>query len=119
MNKIKDFNYKNIYFSERIKHSMKFFDIVINEIYSTLKETFDEANTLDNIKNLGKFYPKLSKEFYHFLENYCDFGNREKLKNSIVFDIKNQKDFCRTIITYISGMTDNFAIELYNEIIRF
>lgn len=119
MNKIKDFNYKNIYFSERIKHSMKFFDIVINEIYSTLKETFDEANTLDNIKNLGKFYPKLSKEFYHFLENYCDFGNREKLKNSIVFDIKNQKDFCRAIITYISGMTDNFAIELYNEIIRF
>ena len=119
INKIKEFNYKNIYFSDRIQHSMRFFDIVINEIYNTLKSCFDKENTLNNIKNLKKFYPKLSNEFYHFLENYCDFGNREKFKNSLVFDIQTQEDYYHSILTYISGMTDNFAIEIYNEIIGF
>ena len=36
-----------------------------------------------------------------------------------IFDISNEKDFSKAIISYISGMTDNFAIDMYNEIIRF
>ena len=57
----------------------------------------------------------------NFIYNYYDFGNREslKLKNKILFSIDNEKDFCKAIIYYISGMTDNFAIEIYNEIINF
>ena len=35
------------------------------------------------------------------------------------FSIDNAKDFYKAIIYYISGMTDNFAIEIYNEIINF
>ena len=63
----------------------------------------------------------LLNRFYHFLENYCDFANRQelKLKNRIIFDISNENDFSKAIISYISGMTDNFAMEIYNEIIRF
>ena len=121
INKIKDFNYRNIYFSKKINSSIKFFELVINETYNTLKNCFDGENTLNKIKNLQKFYPKLSTGFYHFLENYANFSNREdlKLKNKIVFDFKNPKDFYSAILSYISGMTDNFAIEIYNEIIRF
>lgn len=121
MKKIKDFNYKYIYFSDRVKPSIKFFDIVINEIYSTLKKCFDGKNTLKNIQNLAVFYPKLSTGFYYFLENYCDFDNREslKLQNEITFDYTNKEDYCRSILSYIAGMTDNFAIKTYNEIIGF
>lgn len=121
INKIKDFNYKNIYFSDRIKPSNNFFKLVLNEIYDKLKNCFEEENTLNNIQKLKKFYPNLSNGFHDFLENYVDFGNREelKLKNKIVFNIKNKEDFYKAILTYISGMTDNFAIEIYNEIIRF
>ena len=84
-------------------------------------ESDDNTNTLLNLSNLKKFYPKLADGFYHFLENYCDFANREelKLKNKIIFDISNEQDFSRAIISYISGMTDNFVMEMYNEIIRF
>ena len=121
MNKIKEFNYKHIYYSRRTLTSIKYFELVINEIYDILKDCFDKENTLSNINNLSKFYPKLSKEFYHFIENYCDFADREelKLKNKIIFDVSNEKDFSKAIISYISGMTDNFAIDMYNEIIRF
>jgi len=121
MNKIKEFNYKHIYLSRRTRTSTRYFKLVINEIYDILKECYDKENTLLNLNSLRKFYPKLAGGFYHFLENYCDFANREelKLKNKIIFDISNQKDFSKAIISYISGMTDNFAMEMYNEIIRF
>ena len=121
MNKIKEFNYNHIYFSRRTRTSTKYFKLVINEIYDILKECYDKENTLQNLNSLRKFYPKLANEFYHFLENYCNFGNREelKLKNRIIFDISDEKDFSKAIISYISGMTDNFAMEMYNEIIRF
>ena len=121
MNKIKEFNYKHIYFSRRTITSTKYFELVINEIYDILKNCYDTDNTLLNLSNLKKFYPKLADGFYHFLENYCDFANREelKLKNKIIFDISNEQDFSRAIISYISGMTDNFVMEMYNEIIRF
>lgn len=121
LNKIKEFNYKNIYYSDRIMPSNNFFKLVINQIYDKLKNCFDEKNTLLNIKKLDKFYPILSNGFSDFLQNYTDFGNREelKLKNKVVFDINNKKDFYKSILSYISGMTDNFAIEIYNEIISF
>ena len=121
MNKIKEFNYKHIYFSRRTLTSIKYFELIINEIYNILKECYDKENTLTNLNSLSKFYPKLSAGFCHFLENYCDFSNRKelKLKNKIVFDILNENDFSKSIISYISGMTDNFAMEIYNEIIRF
>ena len=99
--------------------SNRYFEIVINEIYSLLKSTFDYSNTLKNVKKLSKFYPKLSENFSSFLCLYYDFDNREelKVKNKILFNKESETDFYKAIIYYISGMTDNFAIDIYNEII--
>ncbi len=121
MNKIKEFNYKHIYLSKRLEPSRRYFNVVINEIYDLLKSTYDNVNTLNNLQVLSKTYPKLGNGFINFIYNYYDFGNREnlKLKNKILFSIDNKRDFYKAIIYYISGMTDNFAIEIYNEIIHF
>lgn len=121
MNKIKDFNYKHIYLSPKVRNSIDYFSLVLNEIYNKLHDCFDGQNTLNKLYDLEKFYPKLYSGFYHFLENYCDFGNREELKlhNKIIFNVFDEKDYYKAIISYIAGMTDNFAIEIYNEIIRF
>lgn len=119
MNKIKDFNYKNIYSSKRLQPSNRYFNLVINEIYNTLKSCYNGKNTLDNLKILCKTFPKLGENFIDFIKNYYDFGNRKNLKNEILFSLDNEIDFYQVIIYYISGMTDNFAIETYNEIIHF
>ena len=121
INKINEFNYKYIYNCQRIQPSNRYFNIVLTEIYSLLKSTFEQNHTLENVENLNKFYPKLYKNFLSFLNNYFDLGNREnlKLKNQVVFNLNNEKDFYKAIIYFISGMTDNFAIEIYNEIIGF
>lgn len=121
MNKIKEFNYKNIYSSERIQPSVRYFNLVINEIYNILKSTYSSTNTLENLNNLRKTYPKLGDSFISFIYNYYDLENRNtlKLKNKTLFSLDNKQDFYKSIIYYISGMTDNFAIEIYNEIIHF
>ena len=48
-----------------------------------------------------------------------NIGNRTGLNNKIIFDINKKEDYIQAIIYYISGMTDKFAIDMYNEIIHF
>lgn len=121
MNRIKAFNYKYIYASDRIKPSTRYFRVVINEIYNLLKSMYDGQNTLNKLNDVSDIYPNLCKGFINFINDYYDFDNREnlRLKNKVLFSIDNEKDFYKAIIYYISGMTDNFAIEIYNEIIHF
>ena len=121
MNRIKAFNYKYIYASDRIKPSTRYFRVIINEIYNLLKSMYDGKNTLHKLENFSNIYPNLCRSFMNFINNYYDLGKRENsnLKNKVLFSIDSEKDFCKSIIYYISGMTDNFAIETYNEIIHF
>ena len=62
---------------------------------------------------------ELVEDFEDWLSNYWNKQRDEKNKNSIIFDIDDEKEFCRAIIYYIAGMTDNYAIDTYNKIIRF
>lgn len=121
INKIKEFNYKNIYFSDRIKPSNRYFELVLNEIYNTLKSCFDGKSAFDSIQSLQKFYPKLYDGFLKFLYSYYDYPDREKsnFKNKVIFEDSSERDFYQAILYFISGMTDNYAMEIYDEIIGF
>lgn len=119
LNDIKKYNYNNIYFDEKISPSNRYFKLVLNEIYETLKKTYNGENTLDNIEKMKKVYPKLFNSFKDWISNYWNLGRYPNSKNEVIFDMNNEKDYFKAIIYYISGMTDNFAIETYNEIIRF
>ena len=121
INKIKEFNYKNIYFSDRIKPSNRYFELVLNEIYYTLKSCFDGMSAFHSVKSLQNFYPKLYDGFLGFLYSYYDYPNRSasNFKNRILFEDSNVSHFYQAILFFISGMTDNYAIEIYNEIVGF
>ena len=116
---IKKFNYKNIYLSDRISPARRYFQLVLNEIYNKLKSTYNGLNTLTNIEKLEKIYPKLGESFKNWIINYWNLERHNTSNNDIIFNMENEKDYYKAIIYYISGMTDNFAIEIYNEIIRF
>ena len=117
---IKKYNYENIYNNQRMVASNEYFKIVLNRIYITLKDLYSENNIKQNFKNAQKFYPNVIPQFEEWLERYGELNNRENtnLKNKIIFGY-NKKDYYKAIIEFISGMTDNFAIDVYNEIIRF
>lgn len=111
INEIKKFNYKNIYASEKNSQAKKYFDLVINTIYDVLKESYT------NKEKIIKMYPNVAKDFYKWLEDYWNLKRKANMKNDIIFNMSNEKDFYMAIIYYISGMTDNFAINTYNKII--
>lgn len=116
---IKAFNYKNIYLSERIKPGRRYFNLVINEIYNTLKSAYDGKNTIKKFEKMKKVYPTVFEGFEQWLSNYWNLQRNNSFQNDIIINVENEKDFSKAIIYYISGMTDNFAINEYNKIIGF
>lgn len=111
LKEIKEFNYKYIYKAERLKPSARYFNIIINEIYSTIKKNYGKKDKSVN--------PEVIESFEKWLSNYWNLKRNDTNKNDVIFDMKDERDFCKAIIYYISGMTDNFAIETYNKIVGF
>lgn len=113
------FNLKNIYRCERVEYSDKFFDLVLGQIFSLLSGAFKGWETLTELGKIGRYYPMMIARFTEWLINYTDMKNTDIYHNRTVFDLSNERDYKKAIITYMSGMTDKFAIDTYNEIISF
>ncbi len=116
---IKEFNYKNIYKTTKISASIRYFKILLHEIYYTLKSAYNGNKTLEKIQSMKKIYPEIFIRFENWLSDYWQYDRKVTNHNDVLFNIENEKDYCKAIIYYISGMTDNFAIETYNKIIGF
>lgn len=113
VNEIKRFNYQNIYLRDKLVEATKFFELVLKTIYEFLRETYSNKSKIKNIA------PELVTDFEKWLRMYWNLERRATNKNSVVFSIDSEKEYCRAIIYYISGMTDNYAIDMYNKIIKF
>ena len=113
MNKLKEFNYKNIYSDDRLEASIEYFKLVLNKIYDILKKYFTDKNEVE------RMYPNVIREFEEWLRKYWNKEREKNCENKAIFDINNEKDCSQAIIYYISGMTDNYAINTYNDIIGF
>ena len=121
VNKLKEYNYKHIYEIDKFKRSNKYIELLINEIYSILKSAYEGKNTLNNLKKLDKEYPEIVGRFIDWIEEYWDLKDRtnSNLENKILYHMNNNTDYYRAIISFIAGMTDNYALELFTDIIGF
>ena len=83
---------------------------------------FDIPSMEEKLKKLEKQYPYVVQSFLGWIDYYWDLTDRSRTnyKNRIIYNVsENEKDYYKAIIDYISGMTDNYAIEIYNDIISF
>ncbi len=123
INKIKAFNYKYIYKHSRIENYTKFSKLIIETIFDTLDNLYDSTNINNSISEAKFLYPKLVGSFEDWLIKYSDYNLnvRTKLKyhNKRIYNLSKNLDYRIAIIDYISSMTDAFALEIYNELIRF
>lgn len=121
MSKIRTFNNEKIYKNEKIQPTIRYFTVLMNEIFYTLKREYNGTATVKNIKKMKRYYPLLSEEFEAWLKVYSnsDEVSDNKYANKIVYDLKDIKNYCRAIIDYISGMTDQYIVRIYNEIVSF
>ncbi len=123
INSVKDFNIEYIYKHPRIEYYKKYSGLIINTLFETLRDLFD-SNELDKILYLNRnTYPELIRAFRGWLIKYSNldikFRNRKRFKNQVIYDVKLEKDYIRSIIDFIAAMTDNYAIKMYHEIISF
>jgi len=117
---VKDFNYKQIYAHKRLEKFKKYAELVINTIIETLEEFYDGENTLAHISDKQSIYPSLADSFCSWLRKYSTgFEADGKMQNEKIYNLQEYASFVQAIVDYISGMTDSYAIKIFNEIIRF
>lgn len=125
---IKDFNYRHIYANNRLEIYRRYVKLVIESIFFLLLEYYDGENTIRNIRR-AKYYPMLSKGFSVWLAHRSSIDltdyewsktlQRRCLNKKIYKKLETKELYINAIIDFISGMTDSYAIRVFNELCRF
>ena len=128
INEIKKFNYTHIYGNKRLKPYMHYSELVITEIFTVLLDCYDEKHTFSALDTQLQYSPILLGSFKKWLCRYCesDFIPNNYIDRDRVYDnekiygrLESKKIYVQAIIDYISGMSDHFAIDVFNELITY
>ena len=117
LDKLNKFYIENVYNSEKLKSTNRYFKLVLEEIFMTLYNLYDGENTINKLKEKQNIYPRLIAGFIDWVMIYIKENN--VAVNHKLYSFKEKREYAKSIIHYISGMTDKYAIDMYNEIISF
>ena len=126
---LKKFNFAHIYNHWRLLEFSKYADNCIETIYRTLMRFYEYARN-GRMAQALRYYPVLAKNFEEWLLKYTryvpilwkkDVDKKRLLHiNTVnIFDLDDIESYEKCVVEYISGMTDVFAISIYEEIISF
>lgn len=128
MKTIMKFNYQNIYLIERLKIHNNYVNLILNSIFDFFIK-YDliarDTNTsiVDEIIKDKEQFPHAINGFIHWLEKYSKMNGlkrNELYQNKIVYDfINDDKAIIKSILDYLSGMSDAYIIKIFNELISF
>ncbi len=132
MTAVKNYNYKHIYRSEQFKVYTDYAKLVLESIFDILYKAYDKSQTIQSLNNRYQdIYPKLTQDFTDWLGKYCtksmieqndkrSVAKYELIENEKIYgELRDINIYVRAIIDFISGMTDAYAIRLFNELITF
>ena len=129
LNELKQFNNDYIYRHNRLVPYKEYSALVINQIFSELLNLYDGKHTWTPLKENRHFTPMLIDSFEIWLARFCfpDIVPEGKLKelalscenDKIYQNLDTQELYVQAILDYISGMTDRFAIKLFNELLEY
>lgn len=119
--RIRDFNNKMIYKHDKIKPTIRYFTVLINELFYALRNEYNGVATVKNLHKMERYYPVLASEFAGWLSNYANTQDRvgKNYDNKIIYDLDSLTDYNRAIVDYMSGMTDLYIVKIYNELINY
>lgn len=127
---LKKFNFAHIYNHWRLNEFCIYSENVIRTLFRTLMRTYDYAVS-GRLNHALRYYPVLGKTFIDWLIKYAGYQpvaangqrvDRKKImryNTGVIFNINDREIFEKCVIEFISGMTDAFAIQVYEEIVSF
>ena len=129
LNEIKAFNYEHIYRHSRLEPFTHYSELVIVQLFQTLFVLYEGSHTWNRLEQQRKFTPTLINSFEKWLARYCneEIIPEGKLKSislscenvKIYQELQTRELYVQAILDYISGMTDRFAISLFNELLTY
>lgn len=125
MRVLRKFNQENIYKHPRLDNFKRYSKLILESTFCKLKTFYkgiDTMNELDRyIKN--NMYVTTAPVFLEWLKKYCKntlvFTRKSKYGNEALYDLANEKDYHQAALDFIAGMTDSFAIRVFNDISTF
>lgn len=128
MDTVMKFNYRHIYRSKRLEIYHAYARLILESIYSLLKECYAGDGTLDNLRLLQHDYPTLGRHFLERMYKLSDVGRKTALHdkfgndfgNAVLYRISStERDYRIACIDYIAGMTDTYAEKIFVEMTTF
>ena len=129
LNELKAFNYEHIYRHRRLAPFKHYSQLVITQIFNELLSFYDGKYTWNALAESGRFTPNLADSFQKWLARYCceeivPSGDLKTLalcceNEKIYQNLQTRELYIQAVIDYISGMTDRFAIALFNELLEY
>lgn len=126
---IKDFNYQYIYAHKRFAAFKQYSALVITQIFNTLLDLYDGKYSWNILEKEEEYYPELIFSFKKWLARYCDStivpdGDLKQLslqcENVKLYKtLESQELYIQAILDYISGMTDRFAVKIFNSLLTY
>ena len=115
LNKIKAFNYRFIYASDRLKEYAEYAKFIISRVFNFLCSYYDGVNTLKRLK-------KDKERFDFVIVDFIDFISKRMFgaKNTLIKpyqDLSSEILYYQAVLDYISGMTDGYIVKIFNELI--
>ena len=113
---------------DRIEVHTNYVQLILNSIFQFLYkyETIakeHQTNVIEALKKDQKKYPITIQGYIHWLEKYSqmrDFKRNTHYQNHIIYDFDNDsKAMVKSIIDYLSGMSDAYILKIFNEFISF
>ncbi|MBQ7638605.1 MAG: HD domain-containing protein [Clostridia bacterium] len=129
LNEIKEFNYKYIYKNKRLDPFTQYAKVVISQLFEVLLDCYRGEDTIRELRARAAIYPELMNAFADWLSKFCEpelsfFDNITErtvkcLNRKIYGDLETEQIYVQAIIDYISGMSDNYCIKVFNELITY
>lgn len=129
LKEIKQFNYEFIYRNKRLDVFTKYARLVLEQIFLSLLDCYDGEDTLEKLRKQAEIYPELMGAFADWLSKFVEtapdmFMNitekTVKCRNRKIYGhLETEEIYMGAIIDYISGMSDTYAIKVFNELITY
>ena len=129
LKEIKEFNYKYIYRNPRLTPFTEYAHVVISQLFGVLLDAYRGEDTLSELRRRAAVYPELMSAFADWLSKYCEpqlnmFDNIDertiKCKNRKLYGtLETEQIYIQAILDFISGMSDNYCIKVFNELITY
>lgn len=128
MRTIMEYNYKHIYLIDRVKVHSDYVQLILDSIFTLLYNYYTESlhssqTILELLQRDEKQYPKTITSFSHWLIKYSKIDNVKRpseYQNTVIYDfINDDTAIIKSIIDFLSGMTDAYILQIFNELISF